>query len=336
MQKAFRVPFLALPTAVAALALLCASASAQITVGQVAPPNPEVFCGSFAPFDEFQTAVGAGASYAVPAPGGLITSWSTSAGPGLGQKFEMKVFRPLGPSTYAVVAHDGPRPLLPSALNTFPVSIPVQAGDIVGMLVPSELETTETACAFATGNPLDRSGWKEGNAPDGSSFTVEEETEFRENVSATVLPPPLLSALLTGKGTIKGGTPVVIAGLNLAEVRAVSFGAVPATSFTVDSEAQITAIAPPSSTLSKVPVTVTTGAGTATSATTFAYEGCKVPKLAHGKLKASKRKLKKGDCRLGKVKKLGDATAKTGEVVKQNPKPGKILAPGSKVTIKLG
>lgn len=36
------------------------------------------------------------------------------------------------------------------------------------------------------------------------------------------------------------------------------------------------------------------------------------------------------------MKKLGDATAKTGEVVKQNPKPGKLLAPGTKVNVKLG
>jgi PASTA domain len=37
-----------------------------------------------------------------------------------------------------------------------------------------------------------------------------------------------------------------------------------------------------------------------------------------------------------KVKKKEGVTAKTGKVVKQNPKPGKILAPGSKVSVKLG
>lgn len=68
----------------------------------------------------------------------------------------------------------------------------------------------------------------------------------------------------------------------------------------------------------------------------FTYEGCKVPNLAGKKLKASKKKLKKADCKVGKVKETGDVTAKTGKVVKQNPKPGKILAPGSKVGIKLG
>lgn len=36
-------------------------------------------------------------------------------------------------------------------------------------------------------------------------------------------------------------------------------------------------LAPSSTTLAKVPVTVTTIAGTASSPTTFAYTGCKVP-----------------------------------------------------------
>ncbi|MGE0068008.1 MAG: PASTA domain-containing protein [Solirubrobacterales bacterium] len=49
-----------------------------------------------------------------------------------------------------------------------------------------------------------------------------------------------------------------------------------------------------------------------------------------------KKKARKADCKIGKVKKLGDATAKTGEVVKQNPKPGKLLAPGTKIKVTLG
>ena len=334
MRKAFGVPIFVL-SVVTALALFCTSAMAQITVGQLAPPNTPVECNEPELFDEVPIAVASGASYAVPAPGGVITSWSTRAGAGAGQSYEMKVFRPTGPGSYLVVAHDGPRPLAPSVLNTFPVSIPIQAGDVVGIQYLGLL-STPTACFFETGNVLDRAGWREGNTPDGGAFSLEEEnTAYRLNVSATVLPPPVLTGIATPGGTVKGGTPVIIGGANLAEVRAVSFGATPAT-FTVNSETQITAVAPPSKTLAKVPVTVTTVAGTATSASTFSYEGCKVPKLANKKLKPSKKALKKGDCKLGKVKKQGDATAKTGKVVKQNPKPGKILAPGAKVTIKLG
>lgn len=337
-MRRYRIPVLALVAAALIAALFSASAAAQVTIGQLAPTVAEPpDCEYLAPFDEFQLRVSSGSGYVVPAPGGVITSWSTNATAGSGQKLELKVFRPQGGS-YLVLAHDALRPLTPSGLNTFPVSIPVQAGDIIGYQVPSESEATPTACRFETpANPLDQYGFTEGNQADGSSLTLEEvEDSYRMNLSATVLPPPVLLGLFTPGGSVKGGTPVAIAGANLAEVRAVSFGAIPATSFTVSSEAQITAIAPPSTTLAKVPITVTTAAGTATTATTFAYEGCKVPKLAHKKLKASKKALRGRDCRVGKVKKLGDATAKTGKVVKQSAKPGTILAPGAKVTIKLG
>lgn len=336
MSKRFRVPVLVL-TAVASFALLAGTASAQVTVGQVAPTaNPPAECEYPDPYDEFQTGVGAGASYAVPAPGGVITSWSTNAGPGVGQLLELRVFRPVGPGTYLVAAHDGPRPLTPGVLNTFPVSIPVQAGDVVGLHVLSELQSANTACYFDTLNPLDRVGWRKGTQPLGGTFTTEEEgTGWRMNVAASVLPPPAVTAIAPTGGSIKGGTPVVITGANFASVSGVSFGTTPAT-FAVNSEGQITATSPASKTLSKVPLTVTTVAGTATSATTFVYEGCKVPSLAGKKLKASKKKLKKAGCKVGKVKKTGDVTAKTGKVVKQNPKAGKILAPGTKVGIKLG
>ena len=80
---------------------------------------------------------------------------------------------------------------------------------------------------------------------------------------------------------------------------------------------------------------MTTPAGTAVAAQTFAYEGCKVPNLKSKKLKQAKKRAKKSDCKIGKVKLLGDATKKTGEVAKQNPKAGKVLAPGSKVSVKL-
>ena len=168
-------------------------------------------------------------------------------------------------------------------------------------------------------------------------FTPEETfPESRVNVSATVLPPPTLSALTPASGSVKGGTSVVLAGANFASVQSVTFGTTAATSFTVNSEAQITAISPASTMLSQVPVTVTTAAGSASSPTTFAYEGCNVPKLGGKKLKAAKKSLKKNDCKLGKVKKTGHATTKDGKVIKQNPKSGTILAPGAKVAVKLG
>jgi len=54
------------------------------------------------------------------------------------------------------------------------------------------------------------------------------------------------------------------------------------------------------------------------------------------KLKGTKKRLRNADCKIGKVKKIEGATAKTGKVVKQNPKPGKVLAPGTEVKVTLG
>jgi hypothetical protein len=150
-----------------------------------------------------------------------------------------------------------------------------------------------------------------------------------------VLPPPTIIGITPRKGSVKGAS-VVITGANLASVSGVSFGSNPAKSFTVDSEEQITAVAPASKTLAAVPVTVTTVAGLATSSQAFSYKGCVVPRLKGMKLEAAKRKIRSSRCRVAGVQKRGDATAKTGKVVKQRPRPGRVIAPGGGVRVVLG
>jgi hypothetical protein len=63
---------------------------------------------------------------------------------------------------------------------------------------------------------------------------------------------------------------------------------------------------------------------------------CIVPKVKGKTLKAAKKKLRAAHCRLGTVTKERGVTAVTGKVVKQRPKPGKVLAAGAKVRVKLG
>jgi hypothetical protein len=308
-----------------------ATAAAQVTIGQTAPAGAPLFnCNYSAPWDELQTSVASGTSYVVPTAG-VITSWSTNPG-GTGGRLGLKVFRPVGGVTYQVVAHDGPLVLTPLVLNTFAVNIPVQAGDVIGIHLPVGAGSN---CVFETLLASDVIGFKEGDAPDGGSITLEgTELGGRLNLAATLLPPPTISSFSPPKGSIFGAK-VVITGANFASVSAVSFGSVSAKSFTVDSEGQITATAPASKTLSKVPVTVTTIAGTATSAQLFAYQGCRVPKLKGKSLKAAKKRARKAGCAIGKVKKLDGATAKNGKVVKQSPKPGKLLPPGAKIKVTL-
>lgn len=325
----------ALMAMVVAILVACtASAQAQITIGQLAPPNPETYC-TFGPIESIPGPA-ARSAYTVPTSG-VITSWSTTSAAGAGQMLTFKVYRRVDSTRHMVVGHDGPRNLSPSSLNTFKTAIPVQAGDVIGNNDLAQALTAPSACLFSVGNPADFTECEEGDLPDGTIFEPFPECDpgYRPNTSATILPPPSVSSLGTAGGPFTGGTSVVIAGANFAEVKGVSFGSAPASSFTVNSEGQITAVAPPSATLTAVSITVTTLAGTATSASQFSYEGCIVPKLKGKKLKASKKRARKAACKIGKVKKRGDATAKTGKVVKQNPKPGKLVPLGTKIKVTL-
>jgi PASTA domain/IPT/TIG domain len=314
------------------LALPAVARAGTMTIGELAPPSPPAICGN----GEFEIVPG-GASvptYRVPGAG-LITSWSTNAAAGPGQLFSFKVYRPLGGGNYLVVGRDGPRSLTGGALNTFPTSIPVQAGDLIGDN-DENADFAANACYFNTGSSSDTIVHREGNFNPGATFLEEGHNEFnRPNVSATFVPAPTVSAISPTSGSVTGGIPVVITGTDLAGAQAVAFGSEPAASFRVDSEGQITASTPPTAQLGTVPVTVTTLAGTATAVQGFTYQGCRVPKLAKKKLKAAKKALRRAGCGLGKVKKLRGATGKTGRVIKQRPKAGKVVAPGTKVSVKL-
>ncbi len=63
------------------------------------------------------------------------------------------------------------------------------------------------------------------------------------------------------------GTAVTVTGSGFTGATAVSFGAFPATSFTVDSDTQITCVVP--SGFAHAPIKVTTPGGTGKSATNF-------------------------------------------------------------------
>ncbi|MEV6341468.1 IPT/TIG domain-containing protein, partial [Nocardia vinacea] len=75
---------------------------------------------------------------------------------------------------------------------------------------------------------------------------------------------PTLTSISPVSGSAAGGTTVVLTGTNLTGATAVSFGGTPATSFTVNSSTQITAVTPAHS-AGTVAVTVTTAGGTSNS-----------------------------------------------------------------------
>ena len=85
----------------------------------------------------------------------------------------------------------------------------------------------------------------------------------------TYIPAPGVSGLAPTSGPEAGGTPVVITGTDLTGATGVTFGGVAATSYTVDSPTQITAIAPAG--VGAVTVSVTTIGGTTSAPGTYTY-----------------------------------------------------------------
>ncbi|ADQ81040.1 cell surface receptor IPT/TIG domain protein [Paludibacter propionicigenes WB4] len=93
--------------------------------------------------------------------------------------------------------------------------------------------------------------------------TNEVGTSYGTEVSFTTAASPTVTAISPSSGSTVGGTTVTITGTNLIGVTAVKFGSTNATSFSVNSTTQITAVSP-SGTAGAVDITVTTQSGTST------------------------------------------------------------------------
>jgi len=81
---------------------------------------------------------------------------------------------------------------------------------------------------------------------------------------------PTLTSVTPSSGSASGGTTVTLVGTGFTGATSVKFGATPATSFTVNSATQITAVTP-AGTPGVVPVTVTTSGGTS-NPVAFTYQ----------------------------------------------------------------
>jgi hypothetical protein len=179
---------LVVPLASASLLIFAPGAGAAVTIGQLAPGTATAICTN-GPFDIVQTAT-AGNQYVVPT--GIsqptITSWSHNAAPGAGQTLSFKVFRKIAePATYLQVAHDGPRPLVAAALNTFPVNLPVQPGDVIGVNDENAI-TNPNGCLFLT-SAADVHAERAGTLADGAAGPfLGGNTGERVNVTAVVNP----------------------------------------------------------------------------------------------------------------------------------------------------
>jgi hypothetical protein len=182
-----------------ALLLLVAAApqaGAAVPLGQL-PPTPP-FAQAVSNIEEVQLSVASGNPYTVPSAG-TITSWSTHANATANQSWTMKVFRRVGGATYMVVGHDGPRTLTPNAVNTFPASVAVQAGDLLGFHAAS----VNSGLTFV-GEPADLRAFRFGNLADGQSEDFVQAGGDRLNIAAVFNPSNAFDILGAKRNKRKG------------------------------------------------------------------------------------------------------------------------------------
>lgn len=312
--------------------LLATSAQAAVvSIGSVLPEST-----TSKPFNRVQTLFNTalpepGASLASPVTGAVIR-WRIQGAKG--GPFYLRVLHPDGKGGYEAAGTSAAATPSSTALQTFSTNLPIQAGDLIGIDPTSE--TDEIGVATVSGashasifpTPFDGSLHAPSQTFDGEEIAL----------SAEVLPAPEITLVSPAFGSINGGTIVTITGKNLEGASSVRFGSVPAANVTVDSDTQITATAPRGARPGKVDVTVTTTAGSNanTRFDDYIYRACVVPAVKNRTLRAAKSLLKRRGCKLGRVKKVEAPAKREGKVVKQNPRPGKVLAPGARVRVNLG
>jgi IPT/TIG domain/PASTA domain len=285
----------------------------------------------------------AGAQMTSPVAG-LVVRWHVLDGDSVGT-YRLRVASPLGGEAFLFGASSAPVSSVPAAgVQTFSATMPIAAGQTIGIDMS---ETASIGIGAGLGGFYEwRPAPLEGPSPaavGGGTAAI--------GFNAEVQPAPTITALGTASGPTAGGTSLTITGTDLEGASAVSFGAEPASGFTVDSESQITAVSP-AAPAGTAQLSVTTAAGKATSAQSFTYVAptsapptsatpttpasvsrCIVPKLKGKKLKASEKALKKARCKIGTVKKKAGATVRTGKVVKESRTHGTMLPAGAKVTL---
>lgn len=169
--------------ACAAVLTAGAPASAELTIGQVAPSAGALETCPMGATDLVQPSVTAGGNLYSARAAGTITSWSTRSG-GSGS-YTLKVFRrTTDPDVFRVIGHSGPH-ALSAGLNSFTANLTVSSGDLIGLNARGAGNT----CAF--GSPGDFVLTSGGNLADGGSGNFPPGGAMgnvRLNLSATLVP----------------------------------------------------------------------------------------------------------------------------------------------------
>jgi hypothetical protein len=178
-------------------------AGAAVTLGQLpaAPPSPS--CNPN--FDYLQPSITGGNLYTAR-QAGMITSWSTNSSGG-GATYVFKVFRrTTDPDVFVVTAH-APRRTLSPGLNTFPASISVRPGDLIGF---HETGLTDTSCTFPVPGDAVLKRNIAGSLADGASDTFGPQNDLRLNLSAVLVPSNDFSVAAITRDRKRGSATVVV------------------------------------------------------------------------------------------------------------------------------
>lgn len=273
---------------------------------------------------------------------GAVVRWRLSA-QAAADSYSLRVLRPTGSGAYSGAGTSAPVVASTTSVLSFPTNLPIRAGDAIGINL---LKPVNPSIRAATGLGLSDPYWSPILADGATSAQTSAINGLELGFNAEVQPAPRVVLVGPSSGLTAGGTSVTVAGSDFANVTGVKFGSIPAASFVVNSEAQITATAPAAAGPGPVGVSVTTVAGTSPPAAgdQFTYtappqpapkppSSCVVPKLVGKKLKAARRALAKANCKLGKV---NGEKGKTAKIVRQTPKPGATRTTGTAVAVKLG
>jgi hypothetical protein len=330
--------FLVLSSSVLCLGLASSAQAANVIVGSplIGAVSPALIGPGNTLFNEKGPAV------PVSPVTGAVVGWNVIGAEG-GPDY-LRILTPVGTTEFTGAGKSGPATPLTTGLQHFEALMPIKAGQMI---------------AFDHTNAGDKIGvitvaadewgfFAAGPLADGATATPTVLAGVELGFNAEVQPAPVVLGLGTAAGPVAGGTGVLISGTDLEGTTSVKFGGATAV-FGQVSETAVLATSPASAGAGSVPISVTTRAGTGTSGQLFTYQApaapvspapvvakCVVPNLMGKHLKAAKKKIRAARCKVGNVVKREGVTAKTGTVVKQNPKRGTVRTVGSKVNLKLG
>jgi hypothetical protein len=252
------------------------TAGAAATIGSPLAHAPEnSFCGA-ATFTN--TALGAGT---LKAPyDGVVTAWRIDLhNAGGAFDYRLRILRPpLSGSNYTFVASGPPQKAPAVGVNLIPLPqpLPVKAGDIIAY----NCQSGAPSAGIFLGTPGSKSAFFSPAPADGAAVPPNNQLAGQEQLfNADIVGQPAIAAVAPASAPLAGGTAVTLSGTRLGDVTGVSFGGAPATAFTVVSETELKAIAPPHG-AGTVDVQVANAAGSSPAGTADAFTYVAPPVVA--------------------------------------------------------